>query len=157
MNLFGQLAIIMQTRQINLKDVFSYPISIYPLSLSICFIRKTNKASLLQSFEKNVQPGVIRQDTTIVVNVLDGMALIRKMKVRDINFSQLAKQIFQHALSITPKPARTDLVFDVYKKNSIKDAERVRSTGDIRFQVIHDELPIKQWDHFCHALITKKS
>lgn len=88
----------MQTRQINLKDVFCYLLSIYPLSraTNIGFIRKTNKASLLQSLEKNVQPGVIRQDTTNVVNVMDEMALIRKIKVSDITFSQFAKQIFQH-------------------------------------------------------------
>ena len=118
MNLFGQLPIIIQTRQINLKDVFCYPLSIYPLALAtnIGFIHKTNKASLLQSLEKNVQPGVIRQDTTNIVNVLDGMTLIRKMKLRDITFSQLAKQIFQHVLNITPRPVRTDLVFDIYKE-----------------------------------------
>lgn len=90
----------MQTRQINLKDVFCYPLSIYSLSLAfhfhwlftfIGFTRKTNKASLVQSLEKNVQPDVIRQHTTNVVNVLAGMALIQKIKVRDITFSELAK------------------------------------------------------------------
>ena len=96
-----------------------------------------------------MQLGVIRQDTTNVVNVLDGMALIQKMKVRDITFSQLAKQIFQHVLNVTPKPVRTDLVFDVSKENSIKDAERVRkTTGDVRFQVIRGEQPIKLWRSF---------
>ena len=85
-----------------MKDIFCYPLSIYPLSLAtnIGFIRKTNKASLLQSLGKNVQPGVIRQDTTNVVIVLDGMALNRKIKVTDITFSQLAKQIFEHVLNI---------------------------------------------------------
>ena len=47
-----------------------------------------------------MEPGVIRQDTTNVVIVLDGMALNRKIKVTDITFSQLAKQIFQHVLNI---------------------------------------------------------
>lgn len=73
------------------------------------------------------------------------MALIQKIKVRGITFSELAKQIFQHVLNITPKPVRTDLVFGVYKENSIKDAERVRrSTGDVRFQAIRGEQPTKQ-------------
>ena len=46
------------------------------------------------------------------------------MKVRGVTFSQLAKQIFQDVLNVTQKPVRTDLVFDVYKENFTKDAER---------------------------------
>lgn len=152
--MFGQLAIIMQTRHINLKDVFCYPLSIYPLSraTNIGFIRKTSKASLLQSLEKNVQPGVIRQDTTNVVNVMDGMTLIRKIKVI-LLFLSLRNRFS----NITTKPIRTDLVVDVYKENSIKDTERVRSTGDVRFRVIRGKQPIKQWGSFLSCCNNKKA
>ena len=49
---------------------------------------------MLQSLETFVQLGVIRQDTTNVVNVMDGMVLIQKMKVRDIPFSKACKRDF---------------------------------------------------------------
>lgn len=50
-----------------------------------------------------------------------------------------------------------DLVVDVYKENSIKDAESVRSTGDVRFQVIRSEQPIKQWGSFLSYCNNKKA
>ena len=138
MNLLGKLAIIMQTRQINLKDVFCYP-----LATNIGCIRETNKTSLLQSLEKKC---ATRCNTTryhkcckrIRWNGFDS-----KNESERYYFFSACETDFP-TCTITPKPVRTDLVFHVYKENSIKDAERVRSTDDVKFQVIRGEQPIKQ-------------
>ena len=48
-NLFGQLALIMQKRIVDLEEVFKYPLGPYPWSLCGVMgeLRKTNKASLM--------------------------------------------------------------------------------------------------------------
>ena len=56
-NLFGQLALIMQTRNVNLKEIFEYPLGPYPWSLcgDMGELRKTNKSSLMHILEKDVE------------------------------------------------------------------------------------------------------
>ena len=77
-NLFGQLALIIQTQNINLRDVFKYPLGPYPWPLCGVMgeLRKSNKASLLHKLEKGIQPleYIVGQHVTII----DGMALVQK-------------------------------------------------------------------------------
>ena len=63
---------------------------------------------MLQSLETFVQLGVIRQDTTNVVNVMDGMVLIQKMKVRDITFSKACKSDFRTCTKHYPKACKNE-------------------------------------------------
>ena len=65
---------------------------------------------MLRLLETFVQLGVIRQATTSVVNVMDGMVLIQKMKVRDITFSKARKIDFRYVLNVTPRPAKTNFL-----------------------------------------------
>ena len=71
--MFDQLALIMQTSDIDLRKLFEYPVGPYPWSLCgpMGELRKTNKASLLHTLEKDVT-----LDNTVegnIVTVLDGM------------------------------------------------------------------------------------
>ena len=58
--LFGRLALIMQSRHVDLKDVFEYPLSSHswPLSTLTGGLKKTNKAALMHRLEKGVEPVV---------------------------------------------------------------------------------------------------
>ena len=49
--------------------------------------------SLLQTFEKPVSPVMVSEETTHAVNIIDGMALIQKVNVANITFSQLSQKI----------------------------------------------------------------
>jgi len=52
-DLFGRLAVIMQSRKINLEEVFEYPLGPHPWPLTNLTggLRKTNKAALLHKLE----------------------------------------------------------------------------------------------------------
>ena len=79
-NMFGQLALLMQHHEINLKEVFEYPIGPYPWSLCgrMGELRKTCKSTLLRSLEKGVDPEKQNDDET--TTVLDGIALVQTIK-----------------------------------------------------------------------------
>ena len=53
-NLFGQIAIIMQNRNIDLKEVFAYPLG--PLPWSLGELIKTSKVALVHKIEKGIRP-----------------------------------------------------------------------------------------------------
>ena len=57
-NLFGQIAIIMKKRDLDLKEVFKYPLGPFPWALAGVMgdLKKTNKATLLNKFEKLTEP-----------------------------------------------------------------------------------------------------
>ena len=111
-NMFGQLALIMQTRDIDLRKLFEYPVGPYPWSLCgpMGELRKTNKTSLLHTLEKNVT-----LDNTVegnIVTVLDGMALVQKAKTAGQSDTLLRTVLF-----LGKDSKRIDLVFDVYCTN----------------------------------------
>ena len=125
-NMFGQLALIMQTRDIDLRKLFEYPVCPYLWSLGGLMgeLRKTNKASLLHTLGKYVTP-----DDTVegnVVTVLDGMALIQTAKTAGQTFGDLSDTLLRTVLFLRKDSKRIDLVFDVYCDQSIKNAERLR-------------------------------
>ena len=148
----------MQTRQIDLKTVFSFPLGVCPWSLATNTggLRKTNKAAILHRLEKDVATFSRNNHIINCANILDGMAMIQKTKVLNMTFSQLAVQLFKSIINTSPKSNRTDVVFDVYQNNSIKDAERIRkSKGVLRFQSIRGDQPIKQWGSFLSCSFNK--
>ena len=57
-DLFAQITIIMQKRNVDLKEVLSFPLGPLPWALTgiIGDLKKTNKASLLHRIEVNVLP-----------------------------------------------------------------------------------------------------
>ena len=92
--MFCQLALIMQTRDIDLRKLFEYPVGPYPWSLCgpMGELRKTNKTSLLHTLEKDVT-----LDNTVegnIVTVLGGMALAQKAKTAGQSDTRLRTLLF---------------------------------------------------------------
>ena len=156
-NLFGRIAIISQARNISLKEVFCYPLGPFPLALSGCIgeLKKTNKAVLA----KEVERGVLHVQTypPHSCHIFDGMSLVQK--ARDVNsktFGELAGNMLSQVLAITKNSSRVDVVFDVYRPVSIKNAERIRrATSSIEIRNIVPDHPIKQWNHFLSSSSNK--
>ena len=75
-NIFGQLALLMQTRDIELREVFKYPVG--PYNWFLCGpmgeLRKMSKASLLNLIEKDVNTEEFVEGET--VTVLDGTQIV---------------------------------------------------------------------------------
>ena len=149
-NLFGQLALTMQTREINLQSVFSFPLGPYPWALSGVMgeLKKCNKASLLHTLENGIDP--MEDEIRKPVTILDGMAIVRK------NFAQLADAVLQTVIALRESSDVIHLVFDVYQDESIKNAERVRrGDGSLVFQKLVPTQVVKQWNSFSSSLKNK--
>jgi len=123
-NLFGHMILVAQSRNLNISDVLTNPMGPLPWTLvnGDGSLWRTNKAALARELEKNVSPAeVIPQPSATII---DGMSLVQKMKGNDQTFSQLAESVMLMVLHEGTQSQRSDVVFDVYKETSIKDAER---------------------------------
>ena len=134
-DLFGQLALIMQTRTIDLRHVFAFPLGPHPWSLAGVMgeLKKSNKATLLHMLEKDVDP--IEDIVEQVITIVDGMAVVQKTRTCDKTFGQLAECVLRTVVNLGKQSDTIHLVFDVYRDESIKNAERIRrGEGNLVFQ-----------------------
>ena len=146
-DLFGQIALIMQRRNINLRYVFCYPLGLLPWALSgpVGELRKANKVALLHSLEKDATPlaSPLRNHAAII----DGMAVVQKCKPNGKAFEQMASDMLELFLSTTKQAERIDIVFYVFRKSSIKNAEKLcRSSAKLNFSRIVSSQVIRQWN-----------
>lgn len=147
--LFGKVALISQSRAVDMREIFKYPLGLVPYSLSdeMGKMVKTNKAHLLEELEK----GTVLVDCipSSSCGIIDGMALVRKVKCTGLTFSQVAEAIFKAVLSSSKKSIRIDVVFDVYFDKSIKDVERTRRcSNSLAFKTIVGSSVVRQWNSF---------
>ena len=85
-------------------------------------LRKTSKAALAKELQKNVPAAEeIPQPSACVI---DGMILVQKLKGDHKKFSDVADSLFGMVLHEGVSSKRIDVIFDVYRENSIKNAER---------------------------------
>ena len=122
--LFGQMVIIAENRQLHMKDVLCHPMGPLPWALSSVdrSLQKTNKAALAKELQKNVPAAEeIPQPSACVI---DGMVLVKKLKGDHRTFSDVADSLFGMVLHEGACSQRIDVIFHVYRENSIKNAER---------------------------------
>ena len=79
-NLFGKMAVITQTRQLDMKSVMQYELVPSPWCLvtSGGLLRKTNKSSLAISLEKLDSP--VESVAKTSACIIDGMSLVQKIQ-----------------------------------------------------------------------------
>jgi len=128
--LFGQMVITAESRNLQMSDVLALPLGPLPWALANDdgSLRKANKAALARELEKNVSPA--EDIPELSATIIDGMSLVQKLKGNDQTFWQLAESTLSHVLHEGSKSHRIDVVFDVYREMSIKDAERSNSSAD---------------------------
>ena len=85
-DIFSKIAIIAQTRLIDLQPLFSYPVGTIPLSLAQPdgTLNKTNKVTLLHKLEGKVEP--ISEIEGEYAFIVDGMACVRKVKTTKMKY-----------------------------------------------------------------------
>ena len=109
---FGQIAIIMSERDLDLKEVLvPFP---WALAGVMGDLKKTNKATLLNEVEKLTEPLDSLPDA--YASIFDGMAIVQKARATELTFGELAHQTFQSILSSSRGTKRIDVVFDVCMK-----------------------------------------
>ena len=148
-NIFARISLIQQKRKINLQKVFPYPLGPIPWALPEANgkLKKSSKAKIMHKLEKGVT-SVERVDAPFVP-IFDGMALVRMVKCTGLTYNQFADDLLKLVVAKSCRSKQMDVVFDVYRENSIKNAERGnRSTGQIQFNVIVGSTKITQWGTF---------
>ena len=144
------MIIIAESRNLQMQDVLKHPLGPLPVSLACNngFPRKTNKAQLGKELEKLIQPTV--EATRPSAYLIDGMALVQKLKVDYLTFGEIADNILSRVLREAEGSDRVDVVFDVYRDISIKSAEReLRGESDaITFKNLAAGPKVKQFKNF---------
>ena len=82
--------------------------------------------------------------------IVDGMNIVQKLDGNQKTFGDIAKTVLKIVIREGDKCDRVDVVFDVYREGSIKDAERVnRGSGSVvKFRSLATGHKVKQWRSF---------
>ena len=141
-SLFPKICIVMHRREIDLKKVFKYPLGPLPWLLAgqNGEIKKTSKVAILHALEKDVEP--MNDYPHNHVCSIDGMALIQMIKLSGTTYVKLADELLKAVLARNQKAVKTDVVFDVYRERSIRNAEQVRRSSGI--VAINNIIPTSQ-------------
>ena len=112
-SLFARMIIIAESRNLQMQDVLKHPLGPLPASLACNngFPRKTNKAQLGKELEKLIQPTVAV--TKPSAYLIDGMALVQKLKVDYLTFGEIAEKILPRVLREGEGSNRVNVVFDI--------------------------------------------
>ena len=136
-NLFGHIIVVAQTQKLEMKKVLSYPLGPIPLALANAdgSLRKTDKAKFTNDIAQNV-PVVERFTEKSACNV-DGMSIVQKLDGNQKTFGDIAKTVLKIVIREGDKCDRVDVVFDVCREGSIKDAERVNRGSESGVKSCH--------------------
>ena len=131
-----------QSRKVDLKDVFCYPLGhvLWALATSNGEVMKTSKSKLMHEPEKGVTTTV--SVPIPFVSISNGMVLFRMFKCIGLIYNKFVDDILKFAVARRSGSKRIDIVFDVYYENSIK------ATGKLQFKAIFGSSQIKQWGAF---------
>jgi hypothetical protein len=150
-NLFGNMIISAQSRNLDMREVLSHPLGPLPWSLATpdgC-LRKTNKSALGRELEKSVPPA--ENIPTPNACIIDGMALVNKIQGDKKSFQEISDAMLSLVLAAGYDSRRIDVVFDVYRDISIKNAERASraSLGEaLTYKHISAGTKVVQWRSF---------
>ena len=148
-SLFAQICIVMQRREIDLKKVLKVSLEPFPWLLAgqNGELKKTSKVAILHALEKDVEP--MDDYPHSHVFIIDGMTLIQMIKPSGMMYAKLADKLLKAVLARNKKAVKTDVIFDVYRENSIKNAERVRrSSSTVAINNIIPTDQVYQWHQF---------
>jgi hypothetical protein len=154
--LFAELILAGSTRKIQLDEMLKNNSGPLPLSISTLHgtLVKTNKATLLHHIEGSVKDPFLQKIPRSSVWVLDGMAILQQLKLRDVaSFGDLAQLIFAKIVALASQYRSQEIHFVTDRSPivSIKNSERSRraATGSERIH-IYSGMPAvpKQWSKF---------
>jgi hypothetical protein len=144
---FGNMLLIAQSRKMDMLDVLSHPLGPIPWALAnpSGTMKTTGKSVFGNHLEGKVHPA--EAITEPHATIIDAMALIRKAHGENHTFEELSDKLLTQILYTGQKSNRIDVVFDVYREQSIKTAEREcrASQSGIVFTQIRPGHTIRNW------------
>ena len=148
--LFGQMVITADNRQLHMRDVLCHPLGPIPWALSTVdgSLQKTSKAALARELQKNVPAAEEIPQPSVCI--IDGMVLVQRLKGDHKKFSDVADSSFGMVLHEGASSKRIDVVFDVYRENSIKNTEREHRGAEYgnEFRNLEPDHKVQQWRNF---------
>ncbi|KAK3746969.1 hypothetical protein QZH41_002521 [Actinostola sp. cb2023] len=157
--LFAQMIIIAENRKLQMREVLCHPLGPLPWSLSTAdgSLRKTTKSTLAKELQKNVPAADIIPEPSACI--IDGMALVQRLKGDHKKFSDVADSLLGMVLHEGSSSNRIDVIFDVYRETSIKNAEREQRGSECgnEFRNIQPEHKVQQWRKFLLKPKNKKA
>jgi hypothetical protein len=148
--LFAKIILTSQARDLKMKDVLCHSLGPlpWPLATPEGDLRKTNKAKLALTLKKDVDTAENIPENC--ATIIDGMHLVQKMKGDQLNFGEIAIDLFSMVLKEGAGSKRIDVVFDRYQDISIKNKERESRGKDsgIKINNITSSQIIRQWKKF---------
>ena len=121
--LFARLAVVAQSRSLDMRSVLHYELGPVPWSLATPDggLVKTDKSCLLHLLESGTQPV---EDVPPMAALI--LAVLQTTRPTGDTFSHLADQVFRYATQGLISGGRVDFVVDRYLPLSIKSSERER-------------------------------
>ena len=155
-SLFGRIIVMAQGRNLKMEDILLHPLGPLPWALS-GLLRKTNKATLATTLQKNV--AVAEQFPGNSASVVDGINLVQRVKGDQATFGDVTTTVLSMALKEgSQSNCRIDVVFVKYHENSIKNSERSVRGGETghQLQSITGAQIMRQWRLSCRESLTKQ-
>ena len=123
---------VCQTRDLNIKEVLSHPLGPIPRALATPegLRRTTSKSTLANELIKlfTTPEKIPRASATAI----DGMAIVQKVNGNNKTMRAISNAVLAIALSEAEGSVSTDIVFDVYKDISIKNAEQQKRSNNVK-------------------------
>ena len=151
-NLFARLLVIGQSRQMDLRELLTHELGLFPWSLATSdgSLAKTNKAALSKLVEDGMEDLTSLPPGTTSV-IMDAMAMLQMVTRMPDRFADLADMLLTEMLAIAGSATRVDFVADQYPNLSIKEIERSKRgrDGQVVFAIssCHQPCP-RQWKKF---------
>ena len=152
--LFARMAVIAQTRMLDMKEVLQYELGplLWSLTTGDGSFAKTQKSKVPDVVEKirSSSDDAIPPHTSVM---LDAMAMLQSLVHLAATFGGVSEQVFSMVKVHLQNPgSRVDFVMDQYRKQSIKAGERYKRSNvqvSVRVRVISpSERTPTQWKKF---------
>ncbi|XP_065185756.1 uncharacterized protein LOC135816485 [Sycon ciliatum] len=132
---FSRMALIAQTREMDMRQVMSYPLGELPWAIASTSgaLVKTNKSALLTLLTDGISSAP--PTNTAAANgalIIDAMAMIRTQKLSEApaSFGEFTAVVLKQICGYFSKYTRVDFVVDTYRDISIKNLERSSRAAD---------------------------
>ena len=151
------MVLVATSRNLDMREVLKHHLGPLPWALSNCdgTLKKTNKSTLARHIESRVAPA--ESIPLPSACIIDGMSLVNKIRGDNRTFGDIAESIFMIAIQSGNASSRIDIVFDVYKDNSIKTAEREgrgEATGLAHGNIVASQ-KMQQWRRLLRSSASK--
>ena len=148
-SLFSKLYIASQVRESDINKFFEHENHKFPISLSTNgTLRDSHKSDLLSFIEK-YDTATERQVGANGVMIIDGPFLLHtRQPGKLVTFGDYAGEFCKYLLKLLEVNNRVDVVFDVYKDESLKTGTRSKRGGGIRRRVTGNSNIPSNWKGF---------